>query len=95
MVTGAELFKGPVGNVLAPVAEVFGIGVEGEALEGGPPTKTRYTCDRCAEISICAGQYYPQSTVLCLALVSGTSMKQIDFFVQKPIEEEKVDMNGL
>ena len=32
VVVGAELFEGPVGDVLAAVGAVFGVGVEGEAL---------------------------------------------------------------
>ena len=32
VVAGAELFEGPVGDVLAAVGAVFGVGVEGEAL---------------------------------------------------------------
>jgi hypothetical protein len=33
VVVGAELFEGPVGDVLAAVGAVFGVGVKGEALK--------------------------------------------------------------
>ena len=36
VVVGAELFEGPVSDVLAAVAAVFGVGVEGEALSAAP-----------------------------------------------------------
>ena len=36
-VVGAELFERPVGDVLAAVGAVFGVGVEGEALSAACP----------------------------------------------------------
>jgi len=42
VVVGAELFEGPVGNVLAAVGAVFGVGVEGEALGTAGWKQIRY-----------------------------------------------------
>ena len=73
---GAELFEGPVGDVLAAVSAIFGIGVEGEALRPCLRQEVRYPSDSESENGPVAARLYPEYGILFFAWGSGEKVRK-------------------